>query len=51
MGNPISNLISKPISNSTGNSIGNFMPIDWFCSSYNQKKPFIDFGRFLTYIL
>jgi hypothetical protein len=24
-------------------------PIDQFCSPYNQKKPFIDFGRFLTY--
>jgi hypothetical protein len=24
-------------------------PIDQFYSSYNQKKPLIDFGRFLTY--
>jgi hypothetical protein len=24
-------------------------PTDQFCSSYNQKKPLIDFGRFLTY--
>jgi hypothetical protein len=24
------------------------MPIDQFCSSCNQKKPLIDFGRFLT---
>jgi hypothetical protein len=24
-------------------------PIDQFCSSCNQKKPLIDFGRFLTY--
>ena len=23
-------------------------PIDQFCSSCNQKKPLIDFGRFLT---
>ena len=23
-------------------------PMDQFCSSYNQKKPLIDFGRFLT---
>jgi len=24
-------------------------PTDQFYSSYNQKKPLIDFGRFLTY--
>jgi hypothetical protein len=43
----------EPIGGSTGDpigdSIGNSMPIDRFCSSYNQKKPLIDFGRFLTY--
>jgi hypothetical protein len=49
IGDPIGDPISKPIGNSTGDSIGNSMPIDWFCSSYNQKKPLIDFGRFLTY--
>jgi hypothetical protein len=35
----------EPIGDSTGDS----MPIDQFCSSCNQKKPLIDFGRFLTY--
>jgi hypothetical protein len=49
MGDPIGDPISKPIGNSIGDSIGNSMPIDRFCSSYNQKKPLIDFGRFLTY--
>jgi hypothetical protein len=32
-----------------GDSTGDSMPIDRVCSSYNQKKPPIDFGRFLTY--
>jgi hypothetical protein len=29
--------------------MGDSTPIDQFCSSCNQKKPLIDFGRFLTY--
>jgi hypothetical protein len=53
MGNPISEPIGdsmgEPIGNSMGDSMGNSMPIDRFCSFYNQKKPLIDFGRFLTY--
>jgi hypothetical protein len=32
----------EPMGGSTGDSI------DQFCSSCNQKKPLIDFGRFLT---
>ena len=32
-----------------GGPIGIGKPMDQFYSSYNQKKPLIDFGRFLTY--
>jgi hypothetical protein len=32
-----------------GGPIGTGEPTDQFCSSCNQKKPLIDFGRFLTY--
>ena len=35
--------IGEPTYGSTGE------PTDQFCSSCNQKKPLIDFGRFLTY--
>jgi hypothetical protein len=49
MGGSNGNTISDPIYNSIGDSIGNSMPIDRFCSSCNQKKPLIDFSRFLTY--
>jgi hypothetical protein len=42
-----------PTSESTGDPMGDPMGdstfIDQFYSSYNQKKPFIDFGRFLIY--
>jgi hypothetical protein len=31
-----------------GGPIGTGEPTDQFCSSCNQKKPLIDFGRFLT---
>ena len=31
-----------------GGSTGTGEPTDQFCSSCNQKKPLIDFGRFLT---
>jgi hypothetical protein len=48
-GDPTGDPISEPIGNSTSDSIDNSMPIDRFYSSYNQKKPLIDFGRFLTY--
>jgi hypothetical protein len=34
--------MGEPICGSTGE------PTDQFCSSCNQKKPLIDFGRFLT---
>jgi hypothetical protein len=44
MGNPTGGCTGDPTSDSTGDS----MPIDQFCSSCNQKKPLIDFGRFLT---
>jgi hypothetical protein len=37
----------EPIGDPTGDSIS--ISIDQFYSSYNQKKPLIDFGRFLTY--
>jgi hypothetical protein len=47
MGDSISDSIGDPIGDSIGDSTGD--PIDQFCSSYNQKKPLIDFGRFLTY--
>jgi hypothetical protein len=45
IGEPINELIG------TGEPIYSPMnkPTDQFYSSYNQKKPFIDFGRFLTY--
>jgi hypothetical protein len=38
-GEPIGEPIHKPICK----------PVDQYCSSCNQKKPLIDFGRFLTY--
>jgi hypothetical protein len=28
---------------------GSMGPQDQYCSSYNQKKPLIEFGRFFTY--
>jgi hypothetical protein len=51
MGKPIGEPMGGPIG--TGEPIGEPTgepdePIDQFYSSYNQKKPLIDFGRFLT---
>jgi hypothetical protein len=45
MGGPISGPMSGPTGESTGEPDE---PIDQFCFSCNQKKPLIDFGRFLT---
>jgi hypothetical protein len=47
MGSPIGDPMGDPMGGSTGGSTGDSMPIDQFCSSCNQKKPLIDFGRFL----
>jgi hypothetical protein len=49
MGGSTGDPTSDPMGDPMGDSIGNSIPIDRFCSSYNQKKPLIDFGRFLTY--
>jgi hypothetical protein len=49
IGEPIGDSMGEPTGNSIGDSMGDSIPIDWFCSSYNQRKPLIDFGRFLTY--
>lgn len=40
--------MGKSMGELTGGSTGDSTPIDQFCSSCNQKKPLIDFGRFLT---
>jgi hypothetical protein len=40
--------MGEPIGDSIGEPTGDSTPIDQFYSSYNQKKPLIDFGRFLT---
>jgi hypothetical protein len=53
MGDPIGDPMGGPtgMGDPTGGPTGS--PIeeltDQFCSSYNQKKPLIDFGQFLTY--
>jgi hypothetical protein len=44
---PMGDSTGDPTGDSIGDSTGE--PIDQFCSSCNQKKPLIDFGRFLTY--
>jgi len=44
-GEPADEPISDPIGEPTGEPDE---PIDQYCSSCNQKKPFINFGRFLT---
>jgi hypothetical protein len=53
MGEPIGDPMGKPVGKPMGKPIGEPTgepdePIDQFCSSCNQKKPLIDFGRFLT---
>ena len=51
MGSPIG--MGEPIDELTGTGEPTYSPMgeptDQFYSSYNQKKPLIDFGRFLTY--
>jgi hypothetical protein len=51
--NPMGNPTGKPTGKPTGEPIGGPTGIGestvQFCSSCNQKKPLIDFGRFLTY--
>jgi hypothetical protein len=47
MGEPTGEPTGDSIGDSTGDAIGDSMPIDQFCSFYNQKKLLIDFGRFL----
>jgi hypothetical protein len=45
--------MGEPIDELTGTGEPMYSPMgeptDQFYSSYNQKKPLIDFGRFLTY--
>ena len=43
---PMGDSTGDPTGDSIGDSTGE--PIDQFCSSCNQKKALIDFGRFLT---
>jgi hypothetical protein len=38
----------EPIGDPIGDSTSDSISIDQFCSSCNQKKPLIDFSRFLT---
>jgi hypothetical protein len=45
MGDALGDTMGEPIDKPTGEPTG---LQDQYCSSCNQKKPLIDFGRFLT---
>jgi hypothetical protein len=48
MGNPTGKPTGKPTGEPIGGPTGMGESMVQFCSSCNQKKPLIDFGRFLT---